>query len=131
MSKEKSFEVLHNVIKIAKPIIVLIILGFLYLFFFQRFEIGIPCIFRKLTGYKCPGCGMTHAMVEIWNGRYETAMQYNALSLTVLPIACVYLFYRYIHCEIKKREGFYIWEYVLLIVLFATVLGYGYMRNQI
>jgi hypothetical protein len=116
--------------RIIKPIAILLALGLLYLFFFQKFHFGIPCIFNMLTGYKCPGCGMTRAMSEIWNGNFEAAMQDNALSLTVLPVVCIYMLYRFIRDEIKKREGFYIWEYFLLIGLFIIAVGYGFIRNQ-
>lgn len=114
----------------GKPIFYLLILGFCYLFFFQKFGFGIPCLIHELTGYQCPGCGMTRAMSEIWKGNYQSAMQYNALSLTVLPVICVYLLYRFIRAKRKKQEDFAIWECILLSVLFVLVLGYGYMRNQ-
>lgn len=116
--------------KKIKPVFYILIFGFAYLFFFQKFGFGIPCMFRKLTGYQCPGCGMTHAMAEIWKGNYQSALQYNALSLTVLPIMCFYLFYRFIRAKRKKQEDFECWEYIFLSVLLVIVLGYGYMRNQ-
>ena len=105
-------------------------LGFTYLYIFQKFKIGIPCLFYTLTGWKCPGCGMTHAISEIWNGDFESALEYNVLSLTVLPIVCIYLLYRSVRDALGKGEGFYIWEYIMLAVLFITVLFYGYIRNK-
>lgn len=73
---------------------------------------------------------MTHAMAEIWKGNYQSAMQYNALSLTILPVVCLYLLYRFIRAKKTKRESFAAWEYILLVVLLVAALGYGYMRNQ-
>lgn len=35
------------VVTVAKPIIILFILGFVYLFIFQKFDVGIPCFFIK------------------------------------------------------------------------------------
>ena len=131
MNSEKTYKYVHALIIFVKPIICILILGFLYLLFFQKFKFGMPCIFYKLTGYKCPGCGMTHAMAEIWEGNYISAMRYNALSLTVLPVVCIYLFYRYVRQVLKKREDFYIWEYIMLLFLLIVTLGYGCIRNQI
>lgn len=131
MDTDRLLAVIHDILKILKPIVLILAVGFVYLMFVQKFEIGIPCIFNKLTGLKCPGCGMTHAMVEIWNGNLDAAMQYNALSLTAFPVVCIYAFYRYIKEGIKKNEEFYIWEYVLLVVLLTVAVVYGYSRNAV
>lgn len=129
MDNNEKFNVLHLIIGLIKPIIVLLMLGFAYLLFFQRFEIGIPCLVYKITGYKCPGCGMTHALSEVWSGNYSDAWNYNALSITILPIVCIYLLYRSVREQMGKGDGFYIWEYIMLIILFVVVLLYGYIRN--
>ena len=131
MKRIDKYEMIHVAVTVLKPIAILLILGFAYLFFFQRFEIGIPCIFYTVTGYKCPGCGMTHALSEIWNGNYAGAMEYNALSLTVLPLVCIYLLYRSIREALGKGEGFHIWEYIFLSVMLIIALIYGYERNKI
>ena len=74
---------------------------------------------------------MTHAMAEVWRGNYMGALQYNALSITVFPIVCIYLLYRSVREELGKGEGFYVWEYVVLVVLFMITIGYAYIRNRI
>lgn len=112
-----------------KPILTLAGLGLLYLLYLKLFNLGIPCVFRKLTGYQCPGCGMTHAMLALWDGDFDAALQYNALSITVLPIICLYLGYRYWISECKASDHFRLWEFVLLIILFIVVTGYGVIRN--
>lgn len=114
----------------GKPILLLLALGGCYLLFFQTFGFGIPCLFHRMTGYQCPGCGMTHAIAEIGKGNYQRAMQYNALSLTVFPAVCLYLLYRFIWAEKKKRKEFFVWEYILLAILLMITLAYGYIRNQ-
>ena len=40
----------------------------------------ILCPFRALTGYPCPGCGMTRAFSAIAHGEPLTAVLYNPLS---------------------------------------------------
>lgn len=130
MSDDKSLDVIHKIVKVIKPIAIFLVIGFLYLLFVQKFGIGIPCLFNKITGYKCPGCGMTHAMVKIWEGDFEGAMQYNALSLTVLPLVCIYMIYRFIQSEIRKRQEMHIWEYIILVILFVITVGYAYIRNK-
>lgn len=112
-----------------KSIVVLIIFGIVYLFVFKRFDVGIPCIFRLLTGLKCPGCGMTHAIAAISEGSFKEAIDYNALSLTVLPVTCMYLLYRLFREQKGNGEDFYVWEYVLLGAMVLVALAYGLIRN--
>lgn len=115
--------------KVLQGLAVIIVLGFIYLFIFLAFGVGIPCVFYKLTGWKCPGCGMTHAVAELWKRNMKKAFGYNALCVSVLPVSCLYLLYRTVRYVNGNDEGFYIWEYVLLIILFIVTIGYGVMRN--
>lgn len=38
---------------------------------------GIPCLFRKITGFRCPGCGNTHAFTACMHFRWKEAFSYN------------------------------------------------------
>jgi Protein of unknown function (DUF2752) len=40
----------------------------------------VLCPFRALTGYPCPGCGMTRAFSAIAHGDLWRALRYNPLS---------------------------------------------------
>lgn len=51
---------------------------------------GIPCAFRLLTGYLCPGCGITHACIAILHGDLQGAFRDNALSVTLLPVLLLF-----------------------------------------
>ncbi|MGZ1228442.1 DUF2752 domain-containing protein [Lactobacillus delbrueckii subsp. bulgaricus] len=80
---------------------------------------GLPCLFRALTGYLCPGCRMTRAAVAIWGEDFAKAWQYTPLSLTLLPVFAFYLLYiyktgRYIR---KGEEDFKLGESVFLLLI--------------
>ncbi len=45
----------------------------------------ILCPFRRLTGWPCPGCGMTRALNALAHGQWEAALSLHPLS----PIAAV------------------------------------------
>ena len=115
--------------KVLQGFTVILFLGCIYLFIFLSFGAGIPCIFNKLTGVKCPGCGMTHAIAALCRGDVEEALEDNILCISVLPVTCLYLFYRAICYVNGREERFHIWEYALLILLFAVTVGYGVLRN--
>ncbi|MDE6220064.1 MAG: DUF2752 domain-containing protein [Lachnospiraceae bacterium] len=113
---------------VLQELAMIIILGFIYMGVFLVSGRGIPCWFNKLTGLKCPGCGMTHAIAQLWTGHIKHALEYNALCVSVLPIACLYILYRAV-CYVNNDEAFCIWEYVILAILLAVTIGYGIMRN--
>lgn len=44
-----------------------------------------PCLFHKITGLHCPGCGGTRCLHALMNRRYAEAAHMNALFLVALP----------------------------------------------
>ena len=47
------------------------------------------CVFRKVTGLECPGCGMTRATHAALHGRIGDAFQFNPIGMVLLPLAMV------------------------------------------
>lgn len=47
------------------------------------------CLFRKLTGFECPGCGMTRAAHALLNGRIAEAFAFNPVGMILLPVALI------------------------------------------
>lgn len=44
-----------------------------------------PCLFHKLTGLHCAGCGSTRAMHNLLRGNLAEALGHNPLLVLVLP----------------------------------------------
>ena len=44
---------------------VFLLLGLAYFLLTQLTPLRIPCIFQKITGFACPGCGMTHLCMRL------------------------------------------------------------------
>lgn len=44
------------------------------------------CLFTNLTGYHCPGCGMTRAVFCFLHGRFADAWEANRLVVVVFPL---------------------------------------------
>ena len=107
----------------------LVLLGLAYALFIQCTGIGIPCLFRLVTGYRCPGCGMTHAPMALLHGQPRTAWRENPLSLTVVPLLVFYGTYRAEVYIRTARTDFKGWEILFLGVLWAVVLLFWLLRN--
>ena len=90
---------------------------------------GIPCLFYRLLGLKCPGCGMTRAAVSIVRGDLKAAAGYNIMSVTVMPALFVYLVYRVIREEGFNNKDVEVWEYFFFILIFMVAFFYTILRN--
>ena len=90
---------------------------------------GIPCLFYRFLGLKCPGCGMTRAAVSIVHGDLKAAAGYNIMSVTVMPALFVYLVYRVIREEGFNNKDVEVWEYFFFILIFMVAFFYTILRN--
>lgn len=88
----------------------------------------IPCMLYKLTGIKCPGCGMTRSIHYLVNGNIKQAIWYNLMLIPII-ILVIYSLYRYIRYLVKNEE---IINKVLenwLKVFLVIILIFGVTRN--
>lgn len=44
------------------------------------------CIYRSLFGFRCLGCGMTHAFSSVVHGEWAAAWAYNHLVVIAFPL---------------------------------------------
>ena len=107
----------------------IVLLGLAYALFIQCTGLGIPCVFRLVTGYRCPGCGMTHAAMALIHGQPKIAFRENPLSLSVVPLLLLYWAYRAEVYIRTARTDFRKWEIVFLGVLWVVVLLFWLLRN--
>lgn len=52
---------------VIKGLLLTLIAGLLYYIILRHTGIYIPCLFRVVTGFKCPGCGITHMCESMLN----------------------------------------------------------------
>ena len=45
----------------------------------------IPCILRLYTGYRCPGCGVSHMCTSLLQLKFSEAFRYNPAVFLMLP----------------------------------------------
>ncbi|HIS75183.1 MAG TPA: DUF2752 domain-containing protein [Candidatus Merdivicinus excrementipullorum] len=55
--------------------------------------LDVGCIFRKVTGIPCPGCGMTRAHLAALGFHFQRAFHYHPLWFLPIPLAAVQLFF--------------------------------------
>jgi len=80
------------------------------------------CVFKRLTGYKCPGCGMTHAFLCLGKFQFTEALRYNIFS--------VFIFFGGLIRLIHLRSFQFTLSNRILFLLSVMVMGYGVIRNM-
>jgi hypothetical protein len=80
------------------------------------------CPFKLLTGFPCPGCGLTHAFCDISRGHLQAAWQANPFGFLfyTLVLACLIwprLRARFPRIEVfMRRTRALLWAPALLVV---------------
>lgn len=118
-------------ITVARTVGPLMLLFAIYVVVFTNFGVGLPCIFRTITGLRCPGCGMSHAMAAMVHGDLGEAARENILSVSLLPVLVVFFIFRFIRYINKGKEDFRAWELVFLAACLMVCVAFFVVRNDL
>ena len=99
-----------------------------YYIFVRLTGLAIPCLFHEITGLKCPGCGITHMMLNIAQLRFKDAFFCNPLMFVLFPMICAGLCAKLlfmpewleIHSKVYRT---------IEIILLSAVMIFGIVRN--
>ncbi|MEW6127433.1 MAG: DUF2752 domain-containing protein [Acidobacteriota bacterium] len=61
------------------------------------------CGFKNLTGYPCPGCGLTHSFCELGKGNVQSALQWNWMGIPLF-IFLIFVWLKAIFILIKRFD---------------------------
>ena len=119
-----------RILKVIKANLILLLIFFTYYFINKFTGLYIPCIFHEITGFKCPGCGITHLLFDLLNLKIVEAYHENPLVFMYLPFIVAYYFYMtYLYIYNKKDKILIkIPKYIQIILIIITIL-YGFIRN--
>jgi len=73
---------------------------------FLSIDILIPCLWKTLFHFHCPGCGLTSAFIEILKLNFTKAFNTNPLIFVVLPIG-IYCFINHFKKFLSKNINLY------------------------
>ncbi len=76
-------------------------------------DICIPCLWKSVFGFHCPGCGITTAFISLMNLDFSKAIQSNWHILIIIPFGTYYIIQDFIqfikkqnkHVHIKGKGG--------------------------
>lgn len=99
-----------------------LLLVFAYLVFMKKVVYSM-CPFVVLTGYPCPGCGLTRAGLAVLHLDFASAWRIHPFIYPIIWIVMAYFINRYIRC--KKNTNIFRW---LVILVFAAMIGFYIFR---
>jgi len=93
----------------------------------ERMPIYPICLFHKLTGLDCPGCGSLRALHALLHGQWMAALRFNLLLVLSLPLFA-WFGLRFAWSEVRGGPGVvirpvWIWLYA------AAWIAFGILRN--
>ena len=97
----------------------LIGIGVYYVIVKERFHAFCPLVI--ITGFPCPGCGMTRAVMYMLQGQVERSWNLNPLAIGWILLAIWFVFRRY-WCGKKVNEL----KILFAIIIVLMVLSYFY-----
>lgn len=119
----------ERMLKSLKKALILVLVGLAYYGFVKLTGWGLPCPFHLLTGWHCPGCGISRMFMALLELDFMGALGYNALVLVLLPFGVVFGLRRWIiYVKTGNTEPDRL-ETVLLIVATVLTLAFWILRN--
>lgn len=107
--------------------VLLFALGLIYLLIVERLGRGIPCLFFEITGFRCPGCGLTRMFRALAHLDLARAFRCNAAAMVILPLLGLQkLAESRTPPPSERLQGFFRRLDIALLVL---LLAFGAVRN--
>ena len=102
-------------------------IGGIYLLVILLTPLRIPCPIRFLTGFQCPGCGVTHMLTAFSRLDLGAAREANAFVFYTSPVILFeILLAAYLYLKNKKMPR---WNEAFLAVFCILLLAFGVYRN--
>ena len=109
------------------------LLGLAYYIVTQLTPLRIPCLFQKITGLACPGCGISHFCIRLLHLDFLGAAREN-LTITLLsPLWLAAFLVRVLwnpkwFAKGSKVENLLLWGSVVVLLLFGIVRNLPHMK---
>lgn len=113
--------------KIVKLMALMLCIGVIYTIIILNTNFGIPCMFKKITGFSCPGCGITGVFLYLFRLDFKSAFMENPMIICISPLllyVCIRMVIRYINENKTKPTDFenkLIWFMLIVAILFGII----------
>lgn len=101
-----------------------------YYIFTRLTGLYIPCVFRLVTGLKCPGCGVSHMAVHAAHFEFAEAFTSNPLLFIMIPFLLGLFVVRVVFLPDRLKANSRTLN-VICFVCIGLLIVFGVVRNII
>ena len=119
----------HRVRRLLLGAAGILALGLGYAAFIHLTGWALPCLFRQVTGLKCPGCGVTSMCLALLRLDFAAAFRWNPGLMLLAPLLgalVVLLTAQYIRTGSWRPKR---WQTACLWAMLGYLLAWGAARN--
>lgn len=109
--------------------LLMIILLITYLLVGNHFHFLLSCPIKTITGFYCPGCGITRMLLSLLKLDFYQAFRFNPLLFICLPFFGMYYLYDLYNTYKNREPKFKKFEPIIWYSLITIFLVYGILRN--
>ena len=128
----------NRILFVSLFFMLIVIMIVIFEFFSHKYGLNVPCLFEKVTGLLCPGCGITRAIRSLFSLDIVKAFEYNMFIVSILPILIICGIDKLIAYIRNKKTFFYdkipdfFWYSLIIIAVIFCVLrnieGFEFLR---
>lgn len=115
--------------RLVVGIAVILAIGIAYYAIWRVTGIGIPCVFERVTGVYCPGCGISRMFAAMLRLDFKAAIGANVFVFCLLPFAgavAIFKAIRYIRSGVTSDP---LWLNVIYVIALIASIVFWILRN--
>ena len=110
-------------------LLLIFLLGIACLIWLRMGGPSVPCMFHKVTGLQCPGCGVTRMILALSKLDLQTALRANAFLTVTLPYLIALLLYSAYKWVRDEKAGAK--AQAAAVIYCAVLILFGIIRNLV
>ena len=115
--------------KVIRNAAILLGAGLAYAAFVNLTGLAIPCVFHLVTGWKCPGCGVTRVTLALLRLDFREAWVQNRCLVLISPILAFFIVTQLVSYIRTGRYRIGRVQTIVNYVLIGVLVVFGVVRN--
>ena len=123
------FAIRNKISLITLGVFIALVLAFLTLVDPVTSVFAPKCMFKYLTGYDCPACGIQRSLHALLNGDTVTALRYNYFLLISIPYFLAVAITTFWKADLIVKMGYYVQHPNVVRAILVLIIIWWIVRN--